>query len=163
LRSRFGRKGDSLFSSISPRADLFRNSETVGLLLFFPNCDTRSAAPVLFHRSALVKTLWNISLILATGGEPRNFSPQSGKHVACSEGIVERSPRRTHGLLHLSFGSWTPAVGPQPKAMPVVMPIAMPMAVPMRGVMPMAMPMPAAGSNTPLWQPGLRDGSLARQ
>ena len=49
-----------------------------------PHCAARPASPVLFHQRALVKTLWNISLITATGGKPRNVSPQTEEHVVCS-------------------------------------------------------------------------------
>ena len=48
-----------------------------------------------------MKAHWNSSLIVTTGGEPRNISPQSGKYVACSHGIVRRSLARTHGLPQL--------------------------------------------------------------
>ena len=69
-----------------------------------PHCAARPASAALFHQGALVKTLWDISLITATGGEPRNVSPQTEQRVVGSEGIVKRSFAGALGLLQLSFG-----------------------------------------------------------
>ena len=67
-----------------------------------PHCAAQPASTALFHPRALVKTQWNICLVMATGGEPRNISPQSEKHVVCSYGIVKRLPAGIHQLRQIA-------------------------------------------------------------